>query len=389
MPQHKIRTTKTVKLDTIQPHPDNYNHGDAGAISLSLQHHGQYRAIVVSEATGNILAGNHTYLAAQMNGETKMLAHLIPELSAEDEIRIMVADNQYARLAYTDDNLLSELLLGLQATDVGLTATGWDGDDLDRMLAELVGDTAGRDGDVVELPVVPVTQLGDVWQLGPHTLTCGDAFDVTLEGDTIITDPPYGMRLDTDYSGMVTHDGSRGKTYRPVIGDDADFDPSPLFNTYLHIKDQMWFGADYYRRHLPDGGSWYVWDKRHTGNDDTTKGADRLYGSHFELVWSKEKRRREILRFLWAGAVGGPGDSPRNRKHPTQKPIPLMEHLIGLTDGTVLDPFAGSGSTLIAADNLNRTCHAVELDPAYCDVIVKRWETLTGDTATLMDKATP
>jgi len=161
-----IRTTKMVDLDSIQPHKDNYNHGDAGAISLSLQHHGQYRAIVVSEATGNILAGNHTYKAAQMNGETQMLAHLIPGLSLEDEKRIMVADNQYARLAYTDDNQLSELLLELQASDDGLTATGYDSDDLDTLLADL--DTSGF------LPVEDTPRLDELQQV--ECPACGERF---------------------------------------------------------------------------------------------------------------------------------------------------------------------------------------------------------------------
>ena len=132
-----IRATKQIPLDTIQTHPENPNQGDVGAITQSLKHHGQYRAIVVSEATGNIVAGNHTYLAAKANGETSMLAHLIPGLSLEDEKRIMVADNQYARLATSDDALLVELLTELAGSQDGLIATGYDGDDLDLLIADL------------------------------------------------------------------------------------------------------------------------------------------------------------------------------------------------------------------------------------------------------------
>jgi len=377
-----IRATKQVPIDTIRPHPENPNQGDVGALTLSLKHHGQYRAIVVSEATGNIVAGNHTYLAAKANGETKILAHLIPGLSLEDEKRIMVADNQYARLATSDDALLVELLTELAESQDGLIATGYDGDDLDLLIADLQRDDAGREGDIPEPPAEPTTKLGDVWALGEHRLTCGDAFDVILQGDCIVTDPPYGMRLDTDYTWMDMG-GDKGnlpisKTYKPVIGDDEDFDPTPLFAVYAKIKEQFWFGADYYHKHLPDGGSWLVWDKRYTGDDLTTESVSNLYGSQFELIWSRTMRRREVLRYLWAGntATEGKGDT---RTHPTQKPIAVMERLIRLTDGIVLDPFAGSGSTLIAADNLGRVCHAVELDPAYCDVIVKRWESLSPD----------
>ena len=132
-----IRATKQIPLDSIQPHPENPNQGDVGAITQSLKHHGQYRAIVVSEATGNIVAGNHTYLAAKANGETKILAHLIPNLSLEDEKRIMVADNQYARLATSDDALLVDLLTELAKSQDGLIATGYDGDDLDDLLRQI------------------------------------------------------------------------------------------------------------------------------------------------------------------------------------------------------------------------------------------------------------
>jgi len=141
-PIAKVRTTKLVELATIQTHPKNANHGDAGAISISLGVLGQFRAIVVSEASGNILAGNHTYLAAKMNGDQKMLAHLLVRfdggpLTPEDEIRVMTADNQYARLAYSDDALLAETLLELQQSNLGLLATGYDEDLLDDMMADL------------------------------------------------------------------------------------------------------------------------------------------------------------------------------------------------------------------------------------------------------------
>jgi len=144
-----IRTTEMVPVGSIQTHPRNANLGDVGAIYQSLEYHkakqdatsGQYRAIVVSEETGNIIAGNHTYLAAQELGETEVLAHLIPNLTPEDEVRILTGDNQLARLASTDDHLLVELLTELQEnTDVGLLATGFDGDDLDALIADLSDD---------------------------------------------------------------------------------------------------------------------------------------------------------------------------------------------------------------------------------------------------------
>lgn len=132
-----IRTTKLVTLDSIQPHPDNINDGDVGAIIESLETHGQYRSIVVSETTMNIVAGSHTYLAAQAIGWTKMSAHLLPNLTPEQELRIMLADNQYARKATYDEVSLAELLVKLHTTDDSLLGTGFDGDDLERLIADL------------------------------------------------------------------------------------------------------------------------------------------------------------------------------------------------------------------------------------------------------------
>ena len=170
----KIRATKQIPLDSIQTHPENPNQGDVGAITQSLKHHGQYRAIVVSEATGNIVAGNHTYLAAKANGETRILAHLIPGLSLEDEKRIMVADNQYARLATSDDALLVELLTELAGSQDGLIATGYDGDDLDTLIADLdtsqflpVEDTPRLD----ELQQVECPECGAQFTASTHVAT--------------------------------------------------------------------------------------------------------------------------------------------------------------------------------------------------------------------------
>ena len=380
-----IRATEPVPIGSIQAHPENYNHGDAGAISVSLDHLGQYRAIVVSEASGNILAGNHTWMAAQMNGATEILAHLIPNLSPEDELRILVGDNQYARLATVDPYQLSEMLTELAHSADGLVATGYDGDMLDDLLNDLLEDDTGREGSIIEPPDNPTTKLGDRWRLGDHLLICGDAFDLTLEGDTVITDPPYGMHLDTDFSSY--HD--RGGTYAPVIGDDTPFDPTSLLARYSAISEQVWFGADYYRQHLPEGGSWYAWDKR---TDETYAGYqepafDAAHGSQFELAWSRTPHRRELLRFVWAGHHGLQREDTTNRVHPTQKPVPLIERLLTITKATqVIDPFAGSGSTLIAADNLGIPSQVSELDPGYCDVIITRWESLhPNNHAVLMD----
>lgn len=132
-----IRTTKQVKLTEIQEHPRNPNHGDAGAIIESLDEHDQFRAIGVSEATGNVVYGNHTYLAAGMKGESTILAHLMPNLTPDQEMAIMLADNSYARKATTDDYTLASILTDLNMRPGGLRGTGYDLDDLGTLSADL------------------------------------------------------------------------------------------------------------------------------------------------------------------------------------------------------------------------------------------------------------
>jgi hypothetical protein len=216
---------------------------------------------------------------------------------------------------------------------------------------------------------------------------CGDATDdliTLLAGVSVggaIMDPPYGMRLDTDFSGMrnklrfAQEKGVRsGRNYVAVRGDDVDYDAGPL-RAQLDCE-QVWFGADYYATTLGDtshSGAWLVWDKR------VDEQADKMFGSCFELIWTNRKCRREILRYKWAGIFGTEHEPVRGREHPTQKPVPLMVALIGRFDGCVVDPYAGAGTTIIAAEQLSRVCYAMEIEPAYCDVIRRRYAEFVND----------
>ena len=187
------------------------------------------------------------------------------------------------------------------------------------------------------------------------------------------------MKLDTDFRAMHTS-GGRSRTHRPVEGDHETYvPPAWLFES---APEQVWWGADYYRAHLPAGGSWYVWDKRSTLDSEaayTVADFDAVLGGHFELAWSRQQHRRVMLRYLWSGHHGMQGEDTPRRVHPTQKPVAmfaaLIESLTSVGD-VVFDPYAGSGTTLVAAHRTGRVAHLVELDPAYCDVIRDRWATL-------------
>lgn len=156
----------------------------------------------------------------------------------------------------------------------------------------------------------------------------------------------------------------------------------------IPAKECFMWGADYYAELLPNrnDGSWIVWDKRANGNDDIEQdeSSDKMYGSCFELCWSKNKHKRDIARVKWAGVFGTEQEFDHKRYHPTQKPIKLSSWFISRyskKNENIVDLFGGSGSTLIACEQLNRNCFMMEIDPHYVDVIIERWENFTGKKA--------
>ena len=217
----------------------------------------------------------------------------------------------------------------------------------------------------------PISKLGEVYQLGRHFVMCGDSTKIEdveklMDGkkaDMVFTDPPYGMDLDTDYEQLSNNNfGVKSKTYSKVIGDDKPFDMK-LFS-WIDCKEQFWWGADWYKESVPSGGSWFVWDKR------VDENLDNMYGSAFELCWSKQRHQRLICRHKFAGFFGSA--DAKERMHPTQKAIGVCSWFIekySKTDNLIMDLFLGSGSTLIACEQTNRTCYGMELDPKYPDVM--------------------
>ncbi len=212
--------------------------------------------------------------------------------------------------------------------------------------------------------------LGDcVLYLGDCLAVMKDMPDKSV--DAVITDPPYGMNLDTKFSkrplskrAMDKHPVQRD--YEPVIGDDAKFDPAPLLNK---AKEVFLFGGDYFADSLPSGGSWIVWDKRDgLGDFDYSS-------SEFELCWSKQKHHRKIIRQRWFGLCGTESQDVKKRVHPTQKPIQVMKWLIEnyTHEGdTILDPFMGSGTTGVACVQTGRNFIGIEIDAGYFKIAEKR-----------------
>lgn len=251
-------------------------------------------------------------------------------------------------------------------------------------------------------------KLGDIWQLGEHRLMCGDSTKVDdveklmngEKADMVFTDMPYGMNLDTDYSSMKNNlEMSKDKNLKGgnkyAQGKVDNFAPEMVNNIFAcfdYVKEIFLFGADYFAELLPNknDGSWIVWDKRANGNDDIEQdlSSDKMYGSCFELCWSKNKHKRDIARIKWAGVFGTEKEFDHKRHHPTQKPTALVQWFLdrySKDNQSIVDLFGGSGSTLIACEQLNRKCYTMELDEHYCDVIITRWENLTGKKAVKID----
>jgi len=375
---------ETVLIDDLDLDPRNARKHDAKnlkAIADSLEQFGQRKPIVVWGRT--VVAGNGTMAAARSLGWTEITIARVPDDWSSDQVKAYaLADNRSAELASWDEQVLTEQLKELELAEWDLETLGFDA--TVEPLQDIVED---------EMPEVVETRakLGDVWQLGKHRLICGDSTDKATvdklmqgkQAKIVFSDPPYGMNLDTDYTQMGSN-----RSYDSVIADDKQFDARFLLDYFSYCKEIFLWGADYYvetlNRKYPELGSWLIWDKY---SDAERAGLlDGKFGSGFETVWSKAKHARQLVRVLVTTNYTARGDE--TRVHPTQKPVELSAWFINKftqPNDLLVDVFGGSGSTLIACEQTDRTCFMMELDPKYVDVIIARWEKLTGQTAELIE----
>jgi site-specific DNA-methyltransferase (adenine-specific) len=218
-----------------------------------------------------------------------------------------------------------------------------------------------------------VTKPGDLWILGDHRVLCGDASkpeDVerllgSRSVDLLLTDPPYGIGYQKSGSS-----GTHGWTDYGEIAWDRERPSRETIESAVRIsKEQVVWGGNYFADYLPPSMRWLVWDK----------GQRSFSLADCELAWTSEQKASRVFDYSRAAALQD------GKRHPTQKPVALMVWCIELADDpkTVYDPFLGSGTTLVAAEQLGLTCYGIEREPAYVDIIVRRWEALTGKTATL------
>lgn len=373
----EAKAIEMVPLTAIKLNPKNRNKHPPEQIARLIEiitYQGFRRPVTISNRSGFLSCGEGRYLAAKEMGLKEIPAMRQDYATEEQEYADGIADNAIDKWAELDKSLILQDTLEL-GPDFNFDMLGMK----DFMLPEDFDPQA--DEDAVPEHVEPKTKLGDLYQLGSHRLLCGDSTDVLKveqlmggeKADMVFTDPPYGIDLDTDYSDMAP----KSQKHKKVLNDDKDFEPGHLF--LFGAEEMFLWGANYYAKKLPDGGSLCVWDKYPTDQND------KRYGSAFELVWSKNKHKQSICRL---GSLNVGHHKREAIVHPTQKPVNVVEWFFerwGKTGDSVVDCYGGSGSTLIACEKTKRKCFMMELDPHYCDVIVKRWEDYTGKKAELVN----
>lgn len=388
------------------------------AIKGSLQQFGQRRPLVVRQDL-QVIAGNGTLVAMRDLGFTEVAVTRVPADWTDDQVRAYaLADNRTAELAEWDDAVLADMLAELDAGGWDLNSFGFDG------LAEI--DPGDSDDEVPELEAdEPTAKLGEVWALGSHRVACGSATDPELvtrlfagrPAALVVTDPPYGVAYESSgrktahkaIAGDATDDADLAELLTAALGlafvnleeggacyvfhrdskrlvfERAMTEAGYLVHqTLVWVKDSFVLGRLHYQpQHEPilygwrPGGrhAWYGGRKRTAIVADQEPDLDTL--ERDELV--------ALLRELYGSTDVIRHDRPRRSdEHPTMKPVGLLSRLIVNSTkkgALVYDPFLGSGSTLIAAERQGRICYGVELEPAYVDVVVRRWQTVTGLTA--------
>ena len=395
----RIELWPIARLRPYERNPRTHSEGQVDQIAASMVEFGWTNPVLVDEQ-GGILAGHGRLLAARKLGLAEVPVIRFEHLSEAQKRAYLIADNQLARQAGWSEELLAAELAWLRDERFDLDLIGFDATELERLLALADGEVASDEDEdeVPEPPEDPVSKPGDLWVLGNHRLLCGDAtvladVERVLGGqlaDMTFCDPPYNV----DYAN-APKDKLRGK-HRPIVNDDlGDGFEGFLYEACVNILS-VTKGACYIcmssselhtlqRAFTAAGGKWstfVIWAK----NTFTLGRAD--YQRQYEPILYGWKEGSD---HYWCGARNQGDvwffDKPaRNDLHPTMKPVALVERAIRNSSKTrdiVLDPFGGSGSTLIACEKTGRQARLMELDPKYCDVILQRWQDWTGAMAVL------
>lgn len=385
-----MRTTtemKLVPIDRLVPYINNartHSPEQINKLRSSLREFGFINPVIIDRDYG-VIAGHGRILAAKEEGITEVPCVFADYLTEAQKKAYIIADNRMAMDAGWDEELLRVEIEALQAEAFDVSLTGFDPNEIDDLFKENLKDGLHDDDfDIeAELKKPTFTKAGDVWTLGRHRLVCGDStkketYDILMDGkkaNLVLTDPPYN----------VNYEGTAGKIQNDHMANDAFY--QFLLDAFTNMEAVMADDASIYvfhadteglnfRRAFADAGFYLsgccIWKK-----NSLVLGRSPYQWIHEPVLFGWKKSGKHAWYAGRKETTVWEYDKPKkNADHPTMKPIALLAYPImnsSMTNALVLDPFGGSGSTLIACEQSERTCYTVELDEKYCDVIVKRY----------------
>jgi len=392
-----IQSWPTDKLVPYARNARTHSEEQVAQIAASIVEFG-FTNPILAGSDGVIVAGHGRLAAAQKLGLETVPVVVLDHLTPIQRRALIIADNRIAENAGWDDAMLRIELQSLQEDGFNLDITGFDADALAEIMAgeETTVDGQNDDDAVPEVSATPISRPGDVWELGNHRLVCGDSTDpnsyellmADAQADMVFTDPPYNV----DYANSAK-DKMRGKE-RPILNDNLGDGFYDFLLAALTPMLERCAGATYIAMSSSEldtlqqafraaGGKWstfIIWAK----NTFTLGRAD--YQRQYEPIlygWP-EGQNRHWCGDRDQGDVWSIKKPHKNDLHPTMKPVELVERAIRNSSrpgDIVLDPFGGSGTTLIAAEKTGRIGWLIELDPKYVDVIVRRWQDWSGQEA--------
>jgi len=406
-------------LDRLAPYAHNARtHADdqVAKIAASIAEFGWTVPVLVDEG-GAVIVGHGRILAARKLGLDKVPVIRLEHLSPEQVRAYRIADNALTELGGWDEDLLAQELHALNGEGFDLALTGFDETEIDRLLAPLddVGNGVAEEETVPEPPTKAVTRPGDLWLLGPHRLLCGDATDAAdvdrlLDGrpaDLCFTSPPYGVGL--DYGAYEDSFENCRRLLREVaprihaalraggfcVTNFGDIVSARAING-TDVPSEYPMALEYWPAFTAAGFVLHtrrIWAKPHARVAAPWCASSNRAASDWEHLWTWLKPGGAYLNERREASALGVWDTSRmegveigKETHPAAFPIAIAMLIIDVysdRDDVVIDPFGGTGTTLIAAERRGRSARLVELDPKYVDVIVGRWQEFTGKAATL------
>jgi DNA modification methylase len=416
---HAVEVVPVARLAPYSGNPRTHTKKQIRQIAKSIQRFGFTNPVLIDD-DDQIIAGHGRVEAAKLLGMPSVRALRLSHLSAAEKRAYVIADNRLAEKAGWDRELLAIELQALADLNFEVELTGFEMGEIDIILNdtdEAKSEAGGPEDNLLALPDRAVSRPGDIWVLGQHRLICGDArantaYEQILAGDKaelVVTDPPYNVAIEGHVTGKgaIHHrefpmaSGEMSKedfteflttAFRNLVEHTTDGALHFAFIDWRHIGEMMAAGTEVYS----ELKNVCVWAK-------TNAGMGTFYRSQHELVfvWKSGKAphlnnfelgqhgrsRSNVWHYAGVNAMR-PGRLEELAMHPTVKPVALIADAIkdcSRRGGLVLDPFCGSGTILIAAERTGRRARALELDAAYVDVAVRRWQTFSGKTATLAE----